>query len=314
MTRSLLRTIQTTLVEKHQIQVMLTTHSPSTVALAPDDSIYVMRKSGQTRIERTSKDVALGVLTAGVPTLSVNCENRRQVFVESKYDVEFYSELYQRSKKYLLPEVSLMFISSGAGGNGNCHQVQAVVNQLVQGGNRTVRGVIDWDTSNSSSHQVFVLGEGERYSIENYILDPLLIGLLLFREKLSDAAGVGFPSALRYIEVHNQPSSALQLVADHITCLLNHFSSTGTTPYRYIGGVEIQIPTSIATMQGHELEMLLKSMFPKLNKFHREPDLKLAVISKVLDDFPEFIPTAIVDLFKKLQDSSFDESLLGVLK
>lgn len=302
MTRSLLRTIQTTLVEKHQIQVLLTTHSPSTVALAPDDSIYVMRKSGEARIERTSKDVALGVLTAGVPTLSVNYENRRQVFVESKYDVKFYSELYQRAKQNLLPEVSLMFISSGVGGQGNCDQVAAVVKQLVQGGNRTVRGVIDWDLSNRTADQVFVLGEGERYSIENYILDPLLIALLLLREKLLDAQDLGFPSTFRYIEVHNQPSSTLQAVADHVANLLNHSATTGTTSYRYIGGAGIQIPTSIARMQGHQLEALLKSTFPQLNRFQREPDLKLAVISKVLDDFPELIPSVVVDLFKKLQE------------
>ena len=36
MSRSLLRTIQKTLVEEHGIFVILTTHSPSTVALAPD--------------------------------------------------------------------------------------------------------------------------------------------------------------------------------------------------------------------------------------------------------------------------------------
>lgn len=195
-----------------------------------------------------------------------------------------------------------MFISSGVGGQGNCDQVVAVVNQLVKGGNRTVRGVIDWDTSNSSEDQVFVLGEGERYSIENYILDPLLIGLLLFREKLRDAQDIGFPSTIRYIEVHNQPPSTLQLVADHIAHLLNHSSASGTTSYRYIGGAEIQIPTSIAIMQGHELEALLKSTFPQLNRFSREPDLKLAVISKVLDDFPELIPTTVVELFKELQE------------
>jgi len=55
-------------------------------------------------------------------------------------------------------------------------------------------------------------------------------------------------------------------------------------------------------MQGHQLETLLKSTFPQLNRFQREPDLKLAVISKVLDDFPELIPSVVVDLFKKLQE------------
>ena len=185
---------------------------------------------------------------------------------------------------------------------GSCDQVVAVVKQLVEGGNRTVRGAIDWDQVNRAADQVIVLGENERYSIENYLLDPLLIALLLIREKLQDPEDLGFSSTFRYIEMHNQPSSMLQSVADHMAQLLNQSARSGTTSYKYIGGDEIQIPTTIALMQGHDLEALIKRTFPPLRRYQHEPDLKLAVILKVLDDFPELIPTVIVDLFRKLQE------------
>ena len=42
MTRHLLNVIKDVLVERYNVRTILTTHSPSTVALAPADSIFVM--------------------------------------------------------------------------------------------------------------------------------------------------------------------------------------------------------------------------------------------------------------------------------
>ena len=116
MTQSLLRTIQEILINRHKIKVILTTHSPSTVALAPESAIFVMRKDRNQRLEKTSKDKALAILTSGVPTLSIDYQNRRQVFVESQYDVEFYEHIFNKLKSQLIPEISLNFISSGVAG------------------------------------------------------------------------------------------------------------------------------------------------------------------------------------------------------
>jgi ABC-type cobalamin/Fe3+-siderophores transport system ATPase subunit len=96
MTQSLLRTIQEVLICKHNIKVILTTHSPSTVALSTEKSLYIMNKVEQKRIQKITKDQALAILTTGVPTLSINYENRRQVFVESKHDVTFYEMIYKK--------------------------------------------------------------------------------------------------------------------------------------------------------------------------------------------------------------------------
>jgi len=51
------------------INVILVSHSPTTIALAPEDSIFVMNKSGVNRIEKKSKQEALAILTNGFATL-----------------------------------------------------------------------------------------------------------------------------------------------------------------------------------------------------------------------------------------------------
>jgi AAA15 family ATPase/GTPase len=109
MTQSLLRTIQDVLINRHGIKVILTTHSPSTVALAPETSLYAMSKTESKtelrRLQKTTKDKALTILTTGVPTLSIDYENRRQVFVESQYDAQFYEKIYEKLRDKLIPEI-----------------------------------------------------------------------------------------------------------------------------------------------------------------------------------------------------------------
>lgn len=51
------------------IKVLLVTHSPTTIALAPEESVYVMNKAGAKRIEKKSKQEALSILTEGFATL-----------------------------------------------------------------------------------------------------------------------------------------------------------------------------------------------------------------------------------------------------
>jgi energy-coupling factor transporter ATP-binding protein EcfA2 len=51
------------------MKVVMVTHSPSTIALAPEESIFVMNKEGENRIEKSSKEEALDILTEGFATL-----------------------------------------------------------------------------------------------------------------------------------------------------------------------------------------------------------------------------------------------------
>jgi predicted ATP-binding protein involved in virulence len=303
MTRSLLRTIEQTLVEKHRIRVILTTHSPSTVALAPESSIYVMKQSGQNRLQPVARDNALGILTAGVPALSVNYENRRQVFVESKYDVQFYSALYEIVKPLLLPEISLSFIAAGLEGNSNCSQVQDIVEKLINGGNKTVFGIIDWDTRNIESRSLYVVGKNERYSIENFLLDPVLIAALLLREKAISSSFFGGDLDASYIKFRDLTEQHFQKISDALVSkIVSTDAGAELVEFRYHNGFKVSVPRVFAQMQGHNLEEKIKSEFPSLRRYHQVPDLKMAVIRNVLDDYPELIPTSIVEILKRIQE------------
>ncbi len=52
------------------IKVILVSHSPTTIALAPENSIYIMNKSGRNRIEKKSNKDALAILTEGFATIN----------------------------------------------------------------------------------------------------------------------------------------------------------------------------------------------------------------------------------------------------
>ena len=309
MTQSLLNTIQEILVKKHGIKVILTTHSPSTVALAPEDSLYTMYKTSPRRMQKSTKDKALAILTAGVPTLSIDYENRRQVFVESHYDAKFYEGLYKKLKNHLIPDVSLTFIASGSNGKGDCQTVKKVVKQLEEGGNKTVYGIIDWDLKNSGNDRIKVLGEENRYSIENYILDPLLLAAFLFRERWIERNMIGLNDNETYIDFAKFDTSRLQQIADFLVKKVKpHLPQKSTDDKtdqiecKYVNGKTIKLPKFYLQTQGHQLEDSLKKTFPQLKRFKEEDKLKMEIIRKVIDDIPGLIPDDLLCVFKQIQD------------
>ncbi|MCT9014530.1 AAA family ATPase [Cupriavidus gilardii] len=307
MTQSLLQTIQRVLVQERGIKVIMTTHSPSTVALAPAESLFAMQKTGRNRLIRVSRDAAIGLLTAGVPTLSVRSENRRQVFVESCYDVDYYDALFQKLKSKLDPSISISFISSGTGKHdGGSSRVKYFAGVLADAGNNTAYGLVDWDMSNFPEGNIFVLGCGQRYSIENYILDPLLIAILLVREKFVDRADMGLSDNENFSAFERMDNERLQVAVDCVVSRLCGYC-TANDPDRvdcsYVGGAVVKVPKHLLLMQGHDYERALKDAFPKLNAFNRGGDsaLKMAVLEKVIDDLPQFVPICILNVFQDLQ-------------
>lgn len=312
MSKKFIDVIQNVFVKDKGVKVIVATHSPSTVALAPEEAIYIVSKN-EPRVEKASKDKALRILTSGVPSFSVNYENRRQVFVESTNDVLFYEKLYKNLSELLESEISLCFISSGdskTDKNGmkisNCGQVISITKALRAAGNRFVWGIIDWDTKNDSSEYVEVLGNGKRYSIENYILDPIFVSLLLYREKMVSNEDLGLEANENYMNIKKWDNSKIQLIADYtINKVKDKLQPTSETKIstQLINGYEIKIPDWYLHHQGHNLENLILEVFPQLNaiKKNREEALKLAILEKVVDDLPELLPIDLVELFRKVQ-------------
>ena len=68
MIKNMLNTIEKIFLTRG-VKIILVSHSPTTIALAPEESIFLMNKSGLNRVEKKSKSEALSILTQGYATI-----------------------------------------------------------------------------------------------------------------------------------------------------------------------------------------------------------------------------------------------------
>src|SRR5690554_6070221 len=167
-------------VKDLNIDVILTTHSPSTIAMVNDDGIFRVSNKDTELLKKISKDDALNLLTSFIPTLNIDYKNHKQVFVESPTDRNYYQSIFDKLAQDHNLESKLYFISNGYG-KGSCTQVIETVESIRNSGNETFFGIIDWDKANNDKAYVKVHGRDNRYSVENYIYDPIYIVILLIQ-------------------------------------------------------------------------------------------------------------------------------------
>lgn len=280
-----LRVIEKEFVERHRRQVILATHSATTIAMAPEGALHVM--DGATRlITRSSRDAALRLATSGVPYLSVSREHRRQVFVESEHDAAAYEILEEILRPRLGDAISLNFIAAGHSQDGGCAQVMRIVEALMEMGNTSVFGIVDWDGKNVPTDRVIVLGRGGGYAIEHYLLDPIILAATMNHIGRMHRAGVGFDEAEIYTAVNQFDNTRLQRIADVVLDRLG-IDRTGPLQERaYVNGRAIQLPTSFLSMQRHGLDQIVVATFPCLRRYKRPTLASL----EVLRDISGFIP------------------------
>ncbi len=291
------------LVAKKGISCIITTHSPTTVALAPEDSLFELVKGSSTP-RRVTKQQALNRLTFGLPTLSIDYSGRRQVFVESLTDAAAYEALASIMKGRLSLQRTLTFISTGISADKNetntgCAIVKKLVNELTDNGNISVFGIIDWDSCNKNNGRIKVLAEGTHYALDNLLLDPLLVGALLLRDRVSlPAIEITFASLDRLTEAE------LQKLADAVqdsVCF-----ESGQQQERklndYLNNISLKVRSEYFSLNGHKLEEVVARAHPALNKYHKGGRGKLtkAIIDGVLIDYPQFCPLPIAQLFEAI--------------
>lgn len=310
MAASLLRTIQNVLVRDKNVAVILTTHSPSTVALAPDEAIFSMNPSGP-RIEKISRTAAVSLLTAGVPTISMSFDGRRQVFVESRTDAYLYDMLYQRTKSRIASERSLVFIQVGntsdSGGehNSGCAQVLRLVETLVNAGNITVFGLVDWDGERQPTARVQVLSPGVRDGLESLLFDPALLVALIIRENATFAIARGILRPTEtYISLGAWGAKRWQEAINVMQNLIVPTANTGDTlSVTYSNKMVLAIQREYLHLDDHTLETKIVDVFGFLRpKNRRAGDLMRYVVETVITEFPDLVPADLLATFQALLD------------
>ncbi|CRM14808.1 recombination protein F [Pseudomonas sp. 31 E 6] len=312
---SLLATIKNILVDDRHVAVIMTTHSPSTVALAPDESIYVMDLSAS-RILKVSKSEALSILTSGVPTLSIFFDGRRQVFVESHSDARLYDSLYQRYKHVLKSERSLTFIevgrtsSDGHEKNAGCDQVIRLVDTLSNSGNKSVFGLVDWDGERPSNDRVHVLSPGLRDGIENLLFDPVLLMTLLLRENLGFLIEKDLISKDdNYLTIHSWDNARWQ---KHIDILQEYVLAVPLADndeliyIEYVSGLILQVRKDYLHLDDHELETQIFNRFGFLMPRKKGGGLKQYVVDTVLTECPQLLPKDFLLTLERLLSVDLD--------
>jgi len=314
MTRQFLTVVKEVLVAKYGVRVIMTTHSPSTIALAPEGSIFEMSRM-QPRIQQ-SRSVAetVGLLTAGLVVVS---PGSRFVLVEDELDVEFYEAFREmlsdygpsRDKRAIRPAPSLIFVPASRGAKadkvgGGSSVVTGWVEKLdAPPMSEVIRGIIDRDNSNSRTSRIEVL---DRYSIENYLLDPIVVFCLLLSARLAPPVqGLNISTGDEHL-IRGQSEAMLativsvigSMVQPHVPDLQDMEMLTRTV--RFTCGVAVQYPAWMLDRRGHDLMPFFQKAFGGTGVINpRRLELSIRRL--------RLIPVEIADIFDRLQGCSRPE-------
>lgn len=293
----LIETLRDVVVGRAGVRVVFTTHSPSTVAMCPDNSLFEINRD--TKIpEMVSISRGLEVLTDGIPHLKISTEDRRQIFVESRLDVIYFQRLHHVISRNVCLGYTPIFLEPHSG-TSNCTDVESIANRLHDSGSDLVRGIIDWDGKNANKHPIYVLGGGNRYSIENYILDPLFLGLALVRHGKRTLSDFGLHHLHTYMDLPKLTNEEAQMISNHITLAVG-ISSTPTKDCELSNGWVLKLPIEFLHMRGHDWEESIRSHIPELKAIssrNGDAGLKLGIM-QIIEEFPKFLS---IDIFETLR-------------
>ncbi len=276
------------------IPVIMTTHSPSTLAMAQEDAIYEMNPR-EKKLRKAQKSSAIRSLSSGIEHLHIFKENRRQIFVEGPLDVENYGRIFSALNSVSRFNFDPIFLEPKIS-DSSANDVIAIVRKLNSMDSSLARGIIDWDTQNKESKNVYVLGGGVRYALDNYILDPLFLGITLARSPHTISfqdLGANVGKTFREIEMMKEDEA--QNIVDKVLLIMgieNQKDATSTLE----NGWSLKYPTYFFEMNGHDWQKMIFSKFTKLETVTQgksgDNKLKRPVVG-VIEELPGFLPKEI---------------------
>ena len=75
MVKKFINTLQEIFIREEGMKIIMVTHSPATIAHCPEDSIFVVHRNGDKKVEKKSKNDALDILTDGFVSLTESKSN-----------------------------------------------------------------------------------------------------------------------------------------------------------------------------------------------------------------------------------------------
>ncbi|WP_157830441.1 ATP-dependent endonuclease [Siphonobacter sp. SORGH_AS_0500] len=315
MAKQFLNVINEVLVKENGVKVILSTHSPSTVALAPEDSIFIMdRNLGY--LVKGDKNEAIRTLTSGLATFNVTYEHRKQIFTEDKIDEYFYQNLFHKLvyEDLIEKDLLLQFISiglgqsnteGGASGSGGCTLVKKFTKELNENGNLSVFGLIDWDKSNKEEGRVIVLGNNKRYCLENYLYDPLFIlcsASIISYDRLQD---LGLDKFVETHDIKSFKQEKLQNLVDGLFVKIKpnvefrdiDSKSDDLIEVKLYNGLTLQYPSWFLLSGGHRIKDACLKAFPFVNRLGKDSDY----VSRVVIKNYWFLAQEVIDTLLRLQ-------------
>ena len=293
----LLETIKSKIVKEANVKVIITTHSPTTVAMADEECIYEMSKDEKIP-KKISQKEALDILCKDIPSLRVSVDKQRIVFVESKYDAENYSKIFELLQKKRSIDIQPIFHAAYQHSGCSCEDVKKLMSNLesIPG----VYGIIDYDNHATDTTNIKVLGYGGelRYTIENYIFDPIFVGLAIIRDELAV-----LPITLDYMKFNEMEHSEKQALID---CIVEELEmDSERVNYITISREVFSISEKWIHMKGHELETKILNKWPSFNKLKKNGNngdnaIKETLLNSVIRDYTEYLSSDFDLLFSKI--------------
>ena len=302
MTQQFLNVIKNVLVDQFNVRVIMTTHSPSTVMLTDESSLFEMSRTSPRIKQSPSKNHTVSLLTSGLVYVG---KGTRYFLVEDEDDSNFYAHVYDNltTENKISADIPLVFIkASTRQKSGGKSVVEGWVKKLQQSGlEYLIQGIIDADNNNQTSQGIYKIA---RYSIENYLIDPIITyGALMDNDKHKQFLDIGLKVGEEYKLKFTSPEK-LQNIADtlfnQIEPLLpdyfpdyNHQIETVRKEVTFIHGIKLQYPEWMIKRKG---KTLLNQAYHK--KFSHK-DVNFTTLFKALQKV-NFIPHDMVDLFDNL--------------
>jgi hypothetical protein len=258
MVQEFYRVMQEGFVGELGCRVITTTHRPDTITLVPEGSLFELSvQNGKRVLSAKSRTAAIASISANLIAV---LPNTRCVLVEDQNDAEF----YQTALSILISEyhqeyqpAPVFHPASTNKTSGGKTVVESWVTRLSNSGLQPlVQGLIDGDAGNAPSSGIHVLS---RYSIENFLLDPIVVFASLLDNFPQDAAQISGTTlgAGDEWKLRQESSEALQSIADKIlapveTILPN--PGTARIPVQFMSSQTLQYPEWLLHSRGHDLQ------------------------------------------------------------